>query len=133
MWSLFITGPLAAKNHKGPVTSGPVWLFAVFIFLLTSYGLSLCLEGSKNQTGSDFQALFIFDYSNIVIPLTQLTHKGIPWNFTDATRNSFQALKSAFISAPVLTHWVPDKPIIIETDASDYALGAILSIQTDSS
>ena len=82
-----------------------------------------------------FSALLIFttDYSNIVIPLTRLTHKGIPWNFTDAAQKSFQALKSTFISAPVLTHWVPNKPIIVETDASDYALGAILSIQTDSS
>ena len=42
------------------------------------------------------------------------------------------ALKSTFISTPVLTHWVPNKPIIVEIDASDYALGAILSIQTDS-
>ena len=67
-----------------------------------------------------------------MIPLTWLTHKGIPWNFTDAARKSFQALKSTFTSAPVLTNWVPDKPIIVETDASDYALGAILSIQTDS-
>ena len=31
-----------------------------------------------------------------------------------------------------LSDWVPDKPIIVETDASDYPLGAILSIQTDS-
>ena len=75
---------------------------------------------------------FISNYSDIVIPLTWLTHKGILWNFTNAARKSFQALKSAFTSAPVLTHWVPDKPIIVETNASDYALGAILSIQTDS-
>ena len=68
-----------------------------------------------------------------MIPLTRLTYKGILWNFTDVAQKSFQALKSAFTSAPVLTHWVPDKPIIIETDASDYALGAILSIQTNSS
>ena len=81
---------------------------------------------------ANFYHHFISDYSNIVIPLTWLTHKGIPWNFTDAAWKSFQALKSAFTSAPVLTHWVPDKPIIVETDASDYALGAILSIQTNS-
>ena len=68
-----------------------------------------------------------------MIPLTQLTCKGIPWNFTDVAWKSFQALKSAFISAPVLTHWVPNNPIIVETNASNYALGAILSIQTDSS
>ena len=27
-------------------------------------------------------------------------------------------------------HWISDAPIIVETDASDYALGAILSIHT---
>ena len=82
---------------------------------------------------ANFYCCFISNYSDIVIPLTQLTCKGIPWNFTHATQKSFQALKSAFTSTPVLTHWVPNKPIIVETDASNYALGAILSIQTDSS
>ena len=32
--------------------------------------------------------------------------------------------------APVLTHWIPDTPIMVETDASDYALAAVLSIHT---
>ena len=32
--------------------------------------------------------------------------------------------------APVLTHWIPDTPIMVETDASDYALAAVLSICT---
>jgi len=30
--------------------------------------------------------------------------------------------------APILTHWILDWPIIIETDASNYTLTAILSI-----
>ena len=77
---------------------------------------------------ANFYRRFIPDYSGIVVLLTRLTRKGVTWNFSDAARSSFQALKSAFISAPVLTHWVPDRPIIVETDASDYALGAILSI-----
>ena len=81
---------------------------------------------------ANFYCCFISDYSDIVILLTWLTCKGIPWNFTNAAWKSFQALKSTFISTPVLTHWVPDKPIIVETNASDYALGAILSIQTNS-
>ena len=30
--------------------------------------------------------------------------------------------------ALVLTHWIPDTPIMVETDASDYTLAAVLSI-----
>jgi hypothetical protein len=32
--------------------------------------------------------------------------------------------------APVLTHWIPDAKIMLETDASDYALVAIFSVYT---
>ena len=81
---------------------------------------------------ANFYRRFISDYSDIVVPLTCLTRKGVVWNFSDDARKSFEALKAVFTSAPVLTHWVLDKLIIVETDASDYALGAILSIQTDS-
>jgi len=37
-------------------------------------------------------------------------------------------LKKAFISASILTHWIPDAQLIMETNALDYALAAILSI-----
>ena len=36
-------------------------------------------------------------------------------------------MKKAFTTAPVLARWSPGDPLIVETDASDYALGAILS------
>jgi hypothetical protein len=39
-------------------------------------------------------------------------------------------LKKAFTTAPILTHWIPDCPLIVETDASDYTLAAILSMIT---
>ena len=74
---------------------------------------------------------FISDYSKIVVPLTRLTCKGTQWNFTDEAGKSFNALKTAFTSAPVLVNWEPNKPLIVETDASDYALAAILSIISD--
>ena len=32
------------------------------------------------------------------------------------------------LTAPLLTHWLPDTPIIVEMDALDYAIAAILSI-----
>ena len=79
---------------------------------------------------ANFYRRFIHNYSGIVVPLTRLTRKGTPWLFSDECRNAFQTLKEAFISAPVLSHWIPDAPIIVETDASDYAIAAVLSTQT---
>ncbi|KAJ3560639.1 hypothetical protein NP233_g10703 [Leucocoprinus birnbaumii] len=53
---------------------------------------------------------------------------GTPWNFTNKHCESFKTLKKAFMCTPVLTHWIPDAQIVVKTDASYYALAAILSI-----
>ena len=76
---------------------------------------------------ANFYRRFIPNYSSIVVPLTRLTRKGVPWDFSDHCRTSFNALKAAFTSAPVLSHYVPGRQLIIETDASDYATAGILS------
>jgi hypothetical protein len=59
--------------------------------------------------------------------LTRLTWKNIPWNFDESCKLAFLTLKQAFISAPVLTHYKPGCLLVIETNASSYALAAILS------
>ena len=75
----------------------------------------------------NFYHRFILRYSDIVIPLTRLTRKNAPWVFDDSCRASFTALKTAFTRAPILTHYVPDRQLVVETDASDYAIAGILS------
>jgi len=77
---------------------------------------------------TNFYCWFIFNYLDIVIPLTHLTRKDIPWKFDSSYQDAFNSLKKAFTSAPILTHWIPNAQLIVETDASDYALTAILSI-----
>jgi len=77
---------------------------------------------------ANFYRRFIFNYSDIVVPLTWLTRKDAPWIFSEDCRHAFNALKHAFTTAPILTHFIPDTPIIVETDASDYAVAGILSI-----
>jgi hypothetical protein len=77
---------------------------------------------------ANFYHRFIDNYSDIVTPLTRLTHKSAPWSFSKACHSAFRILKDAFTSVPILTHWFPDAPMILETDASDYAIAGILSL-----
>ena len=77
---------------------------------------------------TNFYHRFIFNYSDIVILLTCLTWKNIPWKFDSSCQDAFNSLKKAFTSAPILTHWIPDAQLIVKTDASDYALATILSV-----
>src|SRR3979490_655475 len=76
---------------------------------------------------ANFYRRFIFNYSDITIPLTRLTRKGRPWAWTKAVEKAFDFLKTAFTSAPILRHGEPDRILVVETDTSDYALAAILS------
>jgi RNase H-like domain found in reverse transcriptase len=76
---------------------------------------------------ANFYGQYIHDCSDIIVPLTRLTWKNIPWNFDESCKLAFLTLKQAFISALVLTHYKPVCPLVIGTDASDYALAAILS------
>ena len=77
---------------------------------------------------TNFYCRFIFNYSDIVIPLTHLTQKDISWKFDSSCQDAFNSLKKAFTSIPILTYWIPNAQLIVETDTSDYALTAILSI-----
>ena len=79
---------------------------------------------------ANFYCRFIYGYSEITVPLTRLTQKDVLWDFSDDCQKSFEKLKKAFTTALVLTHWILDTLIMVETDASDYALAAVLSICT---
>ena len=57
-----------------------------------------------------------------------LTHKNTPWKFTNECCSTFNLLKKAFTSTLILTHWVPNAPLVVKTNASDYAITGILSI-----
>src|SRR5882724_682037 len=79
---------------------------------------------------ANFYHRFIYGYSEITVLLTHLTCKGTPWHCSDECHSAFEALKKAFTTALVLTHWIPDTQITVKTDASDYSLAAVLSITT---
>ena len=61
---------------------------------------------------ANFYRHFIFNYSDIVVPLTRLIRKDAPWNFSEPCHQSFNALKKAFTTAPILTHFILDTPTL---------------------
>jgi hypothetical protein len=76
---------------------------------------------------ANFYRRFIKDFAKISQPITNLLRKETPWNWDSACQDAFDTLKRYFTSAPVLSHHDPDKPSQLETDASGYAYGAVLS------
>ncbi|CAJ0918105.1 unnamed protein product [Ranitomeya imitator] len=76
---------------------------------------------------------FIQHYSSLAKPLTDLTRKKLPHivNWTDGCEGAFQALKTALCNAPVLKAVDSSRPFLVQTDASEFGLGAVLS-QVDS-
>ena len=70
---------------------------------------------------------FIADYSHKAEPLTRLLRQDVPFSWGPDQERSFTALKAALATEPVLTLPVPDARFIVDTDASDRALGAVLS------
>jgi len=80
----------------------------------------------------NFYRNLISHYSDLAQPLTSLLKKGVPFRWTPETQSAFQNLKAAFLSSEVLAHPNEERPFILETDASDFALGAVLSQAADS-
>jgi len=76
---------------------------------------------------TNFYRRFIKDYSTIATPLTRFTKKDVPFDWDSSAQNAFDSLKSSFQGEQILRHFDPSLPIEIETDASDYGLGAVLS------
>ena len=77
---------------------------------------------------ANFYRRFILNFSEIISPLTCLTCKDTPFEWEDKQQKAFNELKNAFSSAPILTHFDPNDPIVVETDASDYAIAAMYSV-----
>lgn len=69
---------------------------------------------------------FVKNFGLLCKPLTNLLKKGALYIWNSETQAVFEALKSALVSAPVLQ--LPNfyKPFVIETDASDKGVGAVL-------
>ncbi|UYV66609.1 K02A2.6-like [Cordylochernes scorpioides] len=72
---------------------------------------------------------FIKNFSRIADPLFKLTRKDSPFIWSESQEEAFITLKSLLTNPPILSHFDPEAPTQIHTDASNIGLGATL-VQT---
>ena len=74
---------------------------------------------------------FIADYADIAVALTDLTRKNAPnrVKWTTPCEKAFKALKDRLCSSPILKSPDFDRKFILQTDASNRGVGAVLSQQ----
>ncbi|QRV96785.1 Retrotransposable element Tf2 protein [Ceratobasidium sp. AG-Ba] len=75
----------------------------------------------------NFYRRFIAEFGKIARPLHDLTKKETKFEWSQKCQQAFEEIKKRVCENPVLIHPDPDKPFILETDASGVAIGAILS------
>jgi len=97
---------------------------------------------------TNFYRRFIRKYAKVTLPLTKLLKKAdkageppegrprrqksenrgkIKWEWTQQAELVFRNLKRTFTEAPIFQHFDTAKPIILDTDASGFAIGGILN------
>lgn len=75
---------------------------------------------------TNYYRRFVESYSHISKPLTDLTKKDTPYKWTTNHQKAFDRLRKAITTAPILRHPDPKKQYLMDTDASDVAVGAVL-------
>jgi hypothetical protein len=85
------------------------------------------VKGVRGFLGfANFYRRFIQGYSDLVRPLTDLTHKDKRFEWTVSANKAFHKLKEIFVTAPALAQFDYDKKTRIETDSSGWCIGGTL-------
>ena len=70
---------------------------------------------------------FIPRFADIARPMTNLTKQDVPFEWTIQCQASFELLKDALITSPILKYPDPNKPYTLFTDASKHAWACVLT------
>ena len=75
-----------------------------------------------------FYRKFVPNFALLALPLTDLTRKGNPNKllWSDSAENAFQALRNSLTKFPILKLPNVKEPFVLQTDASDRGIGAVL-------
>jgi transposase InsO family protein len=76
---------------------------------------------------SGYYRRFIRNYGQIAKPLTSLLKKDVTFRWSDLCQQSFEQLKDLLTQSPILQYPDFSKTFNLTCDASDYAIGCVLS------
>ena len=69
---------------------------------------------------------FLPDLSSLLAPLHSLLRKNCRWRWTSIHNKAFEQSKQYLQTSPVLVHYDPNMPVILNCDASPYGIGVAL-------
>jgi len=81
---------------------------------------------------ANFYRRFIRSYSRLAAPLTTLTSTATKFHWSSEAESAFRVLKRHFTSAPILHQSDSKLQFVVEVDASDSRVGAVLSQRSPS-
>ena len=70
---------------------------------------------------------FVHQFAKIAAPLHALTSKNAKFEWTDECEEAFEELKQGLITSPILAMPIDEGEFRLDTDASNFAIGAVLS------
>ena len=93
--------------------------------------LQSCTDLRRIVGLANYYRKFVLRFSALAAPRTALCSLRARFKWSDVEQRSFDALKRALTSAPVLRVWDPELPTRLLTDASELAVSAILEQPDD--
>jgi RNase H-like domain found in reverse transcriptase/Reverse transcriptase (RNA-dependent DNA polymerase) len=110
------------------IGNGKIWMDPVKVKGITDWPTPTTVKEVHSFLGfCNFYHAFIPHFSNITRPLNNLTCKNRQWTWLDKEQRAFDQLKQVCTESPVLRALDWTKHFILETDASSFALGAVIA------
>ncbi len=98
------------------------------ISAVESWPIPRCVTELRSFLGTcSYYRKFILGYANIARPLHILTEKNRVFIWTAEAQEAFDKLKVALTSSPILAYPNPAGRFILDTDASNHGIAAVLS------
>ncbi|EIW70139.1 hypothetical protein TREMEDRAFT_30259, partial [Tremella mesenterica DSM 1558] len=110
------------------VSSKGVSVNPEYIDAITSFPRPKNLRESRGFIGVvSYYRRFVPNFSKIARPINDLTRKEVPFVWGVEQESAFKELKARMCTAPVLAHFDPTLKTILQTDASFFGWGFIIS------